>query len=319
MPHGDRQRCAATWPHSDSALRWLIGVELHNYRKRAGKTLANAAKALGCSPGLVGHFEKGLYFPQPEQIAGLLGFYGAPAWDVERLSTLSGRAEQRTWLAPWNDVIPDWLKTYVGLEGLASYEIAYMPLVLHALVQTQEYSTGATAGSAWVRPDQVERLVSLRTERQRRLFSNTDPLRLTAIIEESVLDRPIGDAAIMRVQLQHLVELSTRDNVDVLVLPTSVGHHDGLEGRFSVLEFEHAQSIGYVEYPEGAIYVQDQDQVAVYTSDRGVPTLRGAAAARVRRSHRGAAPHTEIIVEDQHDNPRVACRLADVDPQQQRQ
>lgn len=248
-----------------SALRWLIGVELHNYRKRAGKTLAAAATALGCSPGLVGHFEKGLYFPQPEQIAGLLSFYGAPAWDVERLSSLSGRAEQRTWLAPWNDVVPDWLKTYVGLEGLASHEFTYAPLVLHALVQTQEYSIAATAGSARVRPDQVERLVSLRMERQRRLFTDSAPLRLTALIEESVLDRPIGDTATMRKQLEHLVELSERDNVEILVLPTAAGHHDGLEGKFTVLHFEQAQSIGYIEYPDGAVYVQDQDQVAAYT------------------------------------------------------
>jgi transcriptional regulator with XRE-family HTH domain len=248
-----------------SALRWLIGVELHNYRRRAGQTLAAAAKALGCSPGLVGHFEKGLYFPQPEQIAGLLAFYGAPSWDVERLSSLSGRADQRTWLAPWNDVIPDWLKTYVGLEGLASYEIAYSPLVLHALVQTQEYSIGATVGSARVRPDQVERLVSLRMERQRRLFSDTGPLRFTSIIEESVLDRPIGGDATMRAQLEHLAKLSERDNVDILVLPTAVGHHDGLEGAFHVLHFEQAQSVGYIEYSDGAIYVQDQDQVAAYT------------------------------------------------------
>ncbi|MGH3873147.1 MAG: helix-turn-helix domain-containing protein [Pseudonocardiaceae bacterium] len=248
-----------------SALRWLIGVELHNHRKRAGQTLAAAAKALGCSPGLVGHFEKGLYFPQPEQIAGLLAFYGAPVWDVERLSSLAGRADQRTWLAPWNDVIPDWLKTYVGLEGLASYEVAYSPLVLHALVQTQAYSTGATAGSARVRPDQVERLVSLRMERQRRLFSDTSLLRFTSIIEESVLDRPIGGAATMRAQLEHLIELSERDNVEILVLPTAVGHHDGLEGTFHVLHFEQAQSVGYIEYSDGAIYVQDQDQVAAYT------------------------------------------------------
>ncbi|MGH3888971.1 MAG: Scr1 family TA system antitoxin-like transcriptional regulator, partial [Pseudonocardiaceae bacterium] len=33
----------------------------------------------------------------------------------------------------------------------------------------------------------------------------------------------------------------------------------------SVLHFEQAQSIGYIEYPDGAIYVQDQDQVAAYT------------------------------------------------------
>ncbi|MGH3770313.1 MAG: helix-turn-helix domain-containing protein [Pseudonocardiaceae bacterium] len=257
------------------ALRWLIGVELRNYRTRAGQTLANAAKALDCSTGLVGHFEKGLYFPQPEQIAGLLGFYGAPTWDIERLSTLAGRADQRTWLAPWNDIIPDWHKTYVGLEGLAAHEITYLPLVLHALVQTQEYSIGATAGSARVRPDQVERMVGLRMERQRRLLSDTDPLRLTAIIEESVLDRPIGGATTMREQLRHLVELSARDNVDILVLPTAVGRHDSVEGMFTVLHFEQAQSIGYIEYPDGAIYVQDQDQVAAYT--RTAESLRSVA------------------------------------------
>lgn len=258
-----------------SALRWLIGVELNNYRKRAGQTLANAAKAIGCSPGMVGHFEKGLYFPQPEQIAGLLGFYGAPAWAVERLSSLTGRAEQSSWLARWNDVIPDWIKTYVGLEGLASHEITYMPLVLHALIQTEAYSIGATAGSARVRPDQVERLVGLRMERQRRLFSDAEPLRLTAIIEESVLDRPVGDVATMREQLQHLMDLSARDNVDILVLPTAVGRHDSLEGAFTVLHFEQAQSIGYIEYPEGAIYVQDQDQVTAYT--RTAESLRSVA------------------------------------------
>ncbi len=258
-----------------SALRWLIGVELHNYRKRAGQTLAAAAKQIGVSAGMVGHFEKGLYFPQPEQIAGLLSFYGAPAWDVERLSSLSGRADQSSWLARWNDVIPDWLKTFVGLEGLASHEITYMPLVLPALVQTEAYSIGATAGSARVRPDKEERFVSLRMERQRRLFSETDPLHLTAIIEESVLDRPIGGAATIREQLEHLVELSSRENVEILVLPTAVGRHDSLEGAFTVLRFEQAQPIGYIEYHDGAIYVQDQDQVTAYT--RKAELLRSAA------------------------------------------
>lgn len=249
-----------------SALRWLIGVELHNHRKRVGQTLANSAREIGCSPGMVGHFEKGMYFPAPEQIAGLLGFYGAPAWDVERLSSLAGRADQNSWLARWNDVIPDWLRTYVGLEGLASHVVTYMPLVLNGLVQTEAYSIGVTAGSARVRPDQVERLVGLRMERQRRLFADTDPLRLTTLIEESVLDRPIGGVAIMRAQLDYLVQLSARDNVEILVLPISTGHHDGLEGAFSVLHFEQAQSIGYVEFPDGAVYVQDQVQVAAYTS-----------------------------------------------------
>ncbi len=153
-----------------------------------------------------------------------------------------------------------------------------MPLVLPALVQTEAYSVGATAGSARVRPDQVERLVSLRMERQRRLFNDTDPLRLTAIIEESVLDRPIGDVETMRGQLQHLVELAERDNVEIRVLPTAVGRHNSLEGRFTVLHLAQAQSIGYIEYPDGAIYVQDQDQVAAYT--RTAESLRSAALSQ---------------------------------------
>ncbi|WP_242686992.1 MULTISPECIES: helix-turn-helix transcriptional regulator [unclassified Actinopolyspora] len=253
----------------------MIGVELASYRRRAGQTLAAAAKAVGCSSSLVGHFEKGMYFPQPQQIAELLEFYAAPSWDVERLVSLCGRADQRTWLAPWVDVIPDWLRTFVGLEGLATRETIYAPLVLPALVQTEDYATGMTSPSARVRPDQSERLVSLRMERQQRLSCTEDPLRLTALIEESVLDRPIGSAEIMRAQFEHLLELACWSNVEILVLPTSVGRHDGLEGRFTVLDFDAAQSIGYVEIPDGAVYVQDQDQVAGYT--RNAEALRSIA------------------------------------------
>jgi hypothetical protein len=58
-------------------------------------------------------------------------------------------------------------------------------------------------------------------ERQRRLTNDTEPLHLTALIEESVLDRPIDSAATMRAQLEHLIEISGRDNVELLVLPTA--------------------------------------------------------------------------------------------------
>jgi len=267
-----------------SALRWLIGVELSNYRRESGVSQAEAGKAAGVSSGMVGHFEAGRYFPAPEQIASMLEVYGAPAYDIERLSALAGRADQSSWLARWNDVMPDWLRTYIGLEGLASHVVTYSPLVLHALVQTKEYSAGVTSPSARVRLDQQERLVGLRMERQRRLFNDDRPLHFTAVIEESVLDRPIGGAqaaATMRGQLAHLVEMAGRPNVDVLILPTAVGRHDGLEGRFTILHFHDADgrpqagSIGYVEIPDDAVYLQDQNQVAKYNAS--VDLLRAVA------------------------------------------
>lgn len=258
-----------------SAVRWLVGRELAGHRRLSGVSRPDAAKAIGVSSGMVGHFESGRYLPNREQIARLLAVYGASG-DVERLSALSGRADQSGWLVRWNDVIPDWARTYVGLEGLASDVVAYSPLVLHALVQTREYSAGVTAPSARVRPDQQERLVGLRMERQQRLFDGDRPLRLTAVIEESVLERPIGGLmryrTIMRDQLRHLLELEEKENIRIRVLPTSVGRHDGLEGQFAVLHFHDADGnpqanpVGYVEIPDDAVYIQEEAQVQKYTT-----------------------------------------------------
>ena len=267
-----------------SALRWLIGVELTHYRKLSGRPQSEVAKVLGISAGMVAHFEVGRYFPSPDQIARMLGFYGAPAHDVERLSWLAGRADDHSWLARWSDVIPDWLKTFIGLEGLASHVVTYAPLVLNALVQTREYSTGVTESSARVRADQVERLVGLRMERQELVHRAENPVHLTMLLEESVLDRPIGgDNAreVMRDQLAHLLELGKRDNIEILLLPTAIGRHDGLEGKFTLLHFRdpdgqpQAQSIVYVEIPDNSVYIQDQRQVAQYT--RNADQLRDAA------------------------------------------
>ncbi|GAA3019290.1 helix-turn-helix domain-containing protein [Actinokineospora globicatena] len=263
-----------------SALRWLIGVELTNYRKQAGASQAEVGKALKISGGMVAHFEVGRHLPSPQQIDVMLSHYGAPRYDIDRLSYLAGRADKSSWLARWNDVIPDWARTYVGLEGLASHVVAYAPSVLNALTQTREYSLGATAHSARVRADQEERMVGLRMERQHRLYGENS-LHLTMIIEESVLDRPIGGREVMRGQLEHLLDLAERDNIDILVLPITVGRHDSLEGKFSLLHFRdaegqpQAQSVVYVEIPDDSIYIQEQRQVAQYT--RNADQLREVA------------------------------------------
>jgi hypothetical protein len=73
-----------------------------------------------------------------------------------------------------------------------------------------------------------------------------------------------------------------RDNVELHVMPVEVAVHDGLDGDFLLLDFDEAQSIGYIEYQNGAVYVQDQDQVGLYTlaADRlCAAALSGAESA----------------------------------------
>ncbi len=47
-------------------------------------------------------------------------------------------------------------------------------------------------------------------------------------------------------------------------MPVRIAVHDGLDGDFQLLDFDEMRSIGYGEYPTGAVYVQDRDEVSAY-------------------------------------------------------
>src|SRR4051812_23876314 len=102
-----------------SALRWLVGVELAHFRKLAGLSIAEAVQRTGITRAKIGHMETGRYQQFPDDVAALLTCYGAERRDVDRLTTLAGSSEGKTWWASWSHLVPDWFKTFVGLEGLA--------------------------------------------------------------------------------------------------------------------------------------------------------------------------------------------------------
>jgi transcriptional regulator with XRE-family HTH domain len=247
-----------------SALRFLIGHDLRVTRERATMKQSEAAKVLGCSQAKINYLESGKTQQQPDTVTKLLRAYGADVEHVDRMTSLAGRADQGTWWAPFSDVLPNWFKTFVGLEGLAVSEFTYEPLLLPGQLQTPEYAAALLAGNLRVPPMEGPQVVRARMARQR-LTDEANPLRLRAVIEENVLDRMVGGPEVMRAQLEHLLVLIQRDNVELHVMPLSVTVHDGLDGDFLLLDFGEAQSIGYIEYPAGAIYIQDQDQVEAYT------------------------------------------------------
>lgn len=248
-----------------SALSWLIGNELRDHRERARKKGTEAAKVLGCTSGKISQIEGGMYRQRPNEVAILLGFYGADRADIDRLVALAGQDDESTWWGAWTDVVPDWFQTFVGLERLAATEFTYEPIVLPALLQTEAYATAVTTSSRRVRPDHGDRVVHFRMERQRRLFAEENSLSLHAIIEESALHRPVGGGETMRAQLEHLLALSERSNVDIQVIPTSVGVHAADTGPFVLLSFENFRDTVYVEMQEGALNVQTPAQVRAYS------------------------------------------------------
>ena len=246
-----------------SALRFLIGHELRSARDRADIKQSEAAKLIGCTPTKLSYLEAGKYRQQPDEVAALLRAYGMEVEHVARITSLATKVDERTWWAPYSDVLPDWFKTFVGLEGLAEGQFAYGVLSLPGQVQTEGYAAGVLADSIRVPQMDVAQVVRARMERQR-IASEQAPLRFQAVIEESMLDRVVGGPQVMRAQLEYLLTLMKRDNVELRVMPGGVPVHDGFPGEFVVLDFAEAQSLAYIEYHTGALYLQDHEQVDFY-------------------------------------------------------
>ncbi|WP_026423589.1 helix-turn-helix domain-containing protein [Actinokineospora inagensis] len=246
-----------------SALRFLIGHDLKATRERVNRKQTEAANVLGCSQAKINYLESGKTQQKPDEVTALLRSYGADVEHVDRMASLAGRADQGTWWAPFSDVLPNWFKTFVGLEGLAATEFSYESMLLPGQLQTPDYAAALLVGNLRVPPMDAPHVVRARMARQR-LTDEANPLRLRTVIEQYVLERVVGGPRVMRGQLEHLLVLMERGNVELHVMPVDVTVHDGLDGDFLLLDFDEAQSIGYIEYPTGAIYIQDQDQVGAY-------------------------------------------------------
>jgi hypothetical protein len=271
-----RQDLTMTVRNDPSALRWLIGVELANFRKHATATPQEVLDATGITKSKLSSMENGRYQQHPDDIAKLLSFYRVAQRDIDRLSSLAGSATGRSWWAPWSHVVPVWFRTFVGLEGLAEAEFCFEPMVLPGLLQTEEYAQAITEATGFVRRDHSERFVSFRQARARRL-TDDEPLTLHAVIGEAALRLDVGTPEIRKAQYRHLVALAKSPTVTIQVMRPEDGPHTAMTGKFSVLDFAHAQSIAYSEHLDGAVYVQDQDDVHTYKM--AVENLRSVALA----------------------------------------
>lgn len=247
-----------------SPLRWLIGVELSRYREGTGLKLSEVAERTGMSRAKVGHLETGFQQQDPDDIATLLGLYGVEQRDLDRLTALTNCADETTWWAPWAKVLPDWLKTFVGLEGLAEAEFIFEPMIIPGLLQTADYATVITAETPRVRPDHGERVVNFRLARADRLTDPNRPLRLHAVIGEAALRLAVGTPEIRRAQLEHLISMSALPNVTIQVVRPEDGFHTAMSGRFFMLDFDQARPIVFSELHDGGVYIQDQEQVRSY-------------------------------------------------------
>ena len=260
--------------------RRRLGTELRRLRDSSGFKLEEVASELGVAPSTLSRIETGKAPTKSAYLNQMLEMYGVVEPGQRAvLVDMAREGHRKGWWAAYDDVLPSGFDIYVGLEAetaaVRSYEISVVP----GLLQTPDYAR-AVLREMFPRygAEQIERLVDLRMERQRRL-DDTPPLDLWAILDEAVARRPVGGTQVMRGQLERLLDMALRPGITLQVLPFACGAHAGHGGPFSILEFPDRtdSEVAYVESVAGYLYLEKDREVRarVEAFDR----LRAAALA----------------------------------------
>ncbi|WP_197519609.1 DUF5753 domain-containing protein [Pseudonocardia sp. HH130630-07] len=201
--------------------------------------------------------------------------YGVAPDLTDALMGLAKETKAKGWWHIYGDVIPDWFDVFVGLEGSARELRMYESEMVPGLFQTGAYARfliGTHADAPG--PDEIERRVLLRMQRQSIVTRAVDPAQLDVVVGEAVLRRPVGGGATMAAQCRHLAALSELPNVRLRVAPFDRGWHAGCEsGPFTILRFpvagdgrEIEPPIVYVQGVTGALYLDRPAEVQHFAS-----------------------------------------------------
>jgi len=244
-----------------------LGSQLRKLREASGISREDAGYAIRGSGSKISRLELGRVSFKERDVEDLLTLYGVT--DPEERETfldMVRKSNQPGWWHRYNDLMPSWFQDFVGLEESASriqtYEIQFVP----GLLQTEDYARAvARQGRPEASSEDIERRVRLRLQRQK-MFTRPNAPRLWAVIDESVLHRPIGGRQVLRAQLEHLLDITALPTVTLQVLPFELSR-SATEGAFTILRFAAPEipDIVYLEHLCGALYLDKPEDVEVYT------------------------------------------------------
>jgi Domain of unknown function (DUF5753)/Helix-turn-helix domain len=248
--------------------RILLGSQLRRLRESCGVSREAAGYSIRASESKISRMELGRVSFKARDVADLLTLYGVTdETEREALLNLARESGVAGWWHSYNDVLPSWFQTYVGLEAAASQIHTYQVQFVHGLLQTEDYTHAVVASGhrPGIPEEEVERRVALRMERQKLLLGENAPA-FHCVLDEAALRRPFGGHAVMDAQLRRLVEISEWPNVTLQVVPFELGGHPAESGAFTILRFPELEvpDVVYLEQLTSSLYLDKPEDVAGY-------------------------------------------------------
>ncbi|MFE7836911.1 Scr1 family TA system antitoxin-like transcriptional regulator [Streptomyces sp. NPDC057474] len=262
---GDGMESYGADDEESAAVLRTVGRIVKTCRERQGLTQAELGTAIGYSEEQVSSVERGRRAASPT-------FLEAADRELDAGGLLVGLktdVEQARY--------PKKVRDLAKLEAEAAELCAYANSVIHGLLQTPEY---ARALYEMRRPpfaeEEVERLVAARLARQE-VFDRLPHPVFSFVQEEVTLRRPVGGRMVMRKQLEHLLEVGRRRNVEIQVMPTDREDHAGLSGSLQLLRLNEGDTVGHNEVQLTSRLISHPKEVQIHEIRYGI--IRAQALA----------------------------------------
>ncbi len=249
---------------TDQALRVLGGL-LKHWRGLRGMSQRDLAERLPCSYELLASIEQGRRRPREpffEQADAALGAQGS----IKAMEPFLRHVVKRPVISG------DLPEKEAGALNLAYFDALAVP----AVMQTEAYTRATFAGFAPVLDDDgLDELIADQLARRAVLDRTIRPVRLSFVMDESVLRRPVGGWAVFADQLRRIAEIGRRRNVSMQVLPLDCEDHAGLSGSTLLMETVDRMQVAYVEHAGGGQWIVSPRDVSLLHQRYG--TLRAQA------------------------------------------
>jgi transcriptional regulator with XRE-family HTH domain len=229
---------------SPNVRRRRLAAELRRLRERAGFIGEEVARRLEWSTSKLSRIETAKSGVKPDDLELLLELYRVTEPHRSDVLALAHESARLSVLQSVSASLPGDYAEFLQAEAEAESVWNWEPQNVPGLLQTEDYARAImlTWVSMFTLPfGEIERRVETRRLRQQ-VLTREPPLKLSFVIDESVLYRKIGDASVMHRQLQYLIQASQLPHVDLRVLPLGGDHPIG-SGAFNYLAFSQVHDV----------------------------------------------------------------------------
>ncbi|WP_409238002.1 helix-turn-helix domain-containing protein [Streptomyces sp. PA5.6] len=240
-----------------------IGRMIKAARERASMSQRELGQAVGYSEEQISSIERGRRTPQPDFLVAvdeLLKCGGLLALLVEDVERAKARRRVRH---------PEWFRDYAALERDAVEINFYNNHDVPGLLQTERRTRALyDMRKPLLDEETIENRVASRMSRQEILTSWPPPM-ITAVIEETVLRRPLGGLEVHKEQLEQLLHCGRLRNMELQVMPTDRSEHAGMGGAFVLLTPKGKTQLGYTEAQSSSRLIADPEEVRILAARYG--------------------------------------------------